>query len=256
MTIFDEKKYAERILKQKEYGTLKNQGREKCVLVRYFYNQGYSHDEIVHALLKLNMHNDTTYLSKDKLKIIYERIIDKALKYDLIYDIKVDIYKSEVDIINSIDDELEKKLLFIYLVYYKWASQVSYLRFYSKKNNIMIVVNNDKDIWKIAGLDKLRLKDRYVLSGNLLKQGLYAEDNFKKYNYFYIPFATDSGDLAFTITNYDNLFGELELYNGDVSLIRCSNCGVVMKKINNKHKYCNFCARIINIEKTKQRKLK
>ena len=56
-----------------------------------------------------------------------------------------------------------------------------------------MVVENNNDTWKLAGLSKLRVGERYRLCNSLFNSGLYKIDNFKAYNYIYIPFAVNDG---------------------------------------------------------------
>ena len=133
------------------------------------------------------------------VNIIFSKIISKANEYEFITNITIKIYKSELDIIQTVEDDYSRNLLVIYLVYYKWAKNIKHLQFYSKKNDITMVVENNNDIWKLAGLSKLRVADRYRLCNLLYSKGLYKIDNFKSHNYIYIPFAVDDGEIAIEI---------------------------------------------------------
>lgn len=254
MIIFDEKKYAERILRNKEYGTLKNQGQERCAIVRYLkFDKGYSDEDILNVLFKIPMHGGES-LTKQHKKEIYQRIIEKAPKYEYIKDIEVTIYKSELDIINSIEDENCRNLLFCSLVYYKWGQHIFAKNFYSKISEKVMVLEDDDNISKISKIMKLRKDERFALYRELYLKKYYVQDIIKSKNYFYIPFAKSSGeDVAITINNYNNILGELYLYNQETGYKRCESCGEVIKKNNNKQKYCNNCARIVNINKTREK---
>ena len=74
MLVFDEKKYAEKIMKNKKYETVKTQGRERCILVRYLTHMGKSYDEIMDTLFKLPM-SGGEYLTRQEKRSIYDRII-------------------------------------------------------------------------------------------------------------------------------------------------------------------------------------
>lgn len=253
MLVFDEKKYAEDIINEKKYNTVKTQGRERCILVRYLTSLGYDIDKIIEVLFNIPM-SGGEYLSDRDKNIIFSKIITKANEYDFVTGITVKIYKSEIDIIESIDDDYARNLLFLYLVYYKWASNVRYLQFYSKKNDIMMVLENNNDIWKLAGLSKLRVADRYRLCNFLYNKGLYKIDNFKSHNYIYIPFSVNEGEVVIEISNYDNILGELLLYEKPYEYKRCVVCGTVIKKTRSPKKYCTSCAYKENIRKTKENK--
>lgn len=253
MLIFDERKYAKNIMDNKKYSTIKTQGRERCVLVRYLTFLGYNCDEIKNVLFDIPM-SGGHYLSKKDKNVIFDKIISKANEYEFITDVIVKIYKSELDIIESVEDEYARKLLFVYLVYYKWALNVKHLQFYSKRNEVTMVLENNSDIWKISGLSKLRVSDRYRLCNVLFNKGLYRLDNFKSHNYFYLPFVATDGDVVIEISNYDNVLGELLLYENPHEYKRCVICGTVIKKTRSPKKYCKDCAYKENIRKTKENK--
>lgn len=253
MLIFDEKKYAENIVTSKRYETVKTQGRERCIIVRYLTSLNYSLEDIKKVLFEIPM-SGGKYLSESDKDTIFNKIIAKANEYEFVTNRKVLIYKSELDIINSVEDSRARDLLFIYLVYYKWASTVPHLQFYSKKNNVMMVVENNNDTWKLAGLSKLRVGERYRLCNSLFNAGLYKIDNFKAYNYIYIPFAVNDGEVVIEITNFDNLLGELYILENPNDYKRCDVCGCVIKKTRSRKKYCANCAYKENLRKTNERK--
>ena len=117
-----------------------------------------------------------------------------------------------------------------------------------------MVLEDDDNISKISKIMKLRKDERFALYRELYLKKYYVQDIIKSKNYFYIPFAKSSGeDVAITINNYNNILGELYLYNQETGYKRCESCGEVIKKNNNKQKYCNNCARIVNINKTREK---
>lgn len=253
MIIFDEKKYGEHIIKDKQYLTIKNQGKERRSLVRYLLNEGKSREEILNILLQIPMGKED-YLSEEEKICIYNKIIDKAGDFQFITGVSVKIYKEELDVISSLEDENLQNLMFIYLVYYKWGKQNSWLSFYSKKNDIIMVQDNNVDIWKLAGVFKYRVAERYVMCNKLYNMGLYRIDNFKANNYIYIPFCKDEGTPVIEINNYDNILGEWLIYNKPENYKRCAICSRVIKKTRSPKKYCSFCAREENIRKTVERR--
>lgn len=254
MIVFDEKKYSEDLLKQHEYKTKGSQGIERCVLVRYLNSIGYNYYQIREELGKLPMQGGE-YLSTEQKYSLFDKIIGKALKYDFITDIVVNIYKDELKVIDSLENEQMKNVLFSYLVYYKWAIQIDHLMFYSKYNQIPMALANDKDIWKISKVNGLRLADRYLILNKLFELGLYRIDNLKSHNYVYFPFAMIDEDIEeepiITINDYHNILGEYMLYSNDKEYQRCENCGEIIKRSNNK-KYCASCSKKIQVEQIKR----
>ncbi len=256
MIIFNEEEYSKKILYSKKYNTKKNQGRERSALVRYLSSLDYTTEEIKKELYKIPIFGGD-YLSTSDIDKIYDKIIAKANDFMFIKDIEVKITQKEMEIILEQEEENDRNLLFVYLVYYKWASKVSHLRFYSKKNDVIMVIENDNDLWKIANLYKLRIKDRFKICSKFISNGLYKQDNFKKYNYFYLPFIDNDSEVVLTISNFDNIVGELYMYLFPSDYIRCKECDVVIKKTTNNKKYCSDCAKeVSNKQKNIYRKNK
>ena len=250
MIIFDEKRYAEEILKD-GYKTKKHQGRERCIIARYLRDQGKDDNYIKEKIDSLYFEGKE-YLTKDNLDMIYSRILEKANNYAYVFDITVDIYKEEMDIIINIQDEKAKNLLFVSLVYYKWASQVFHLRYNSYKRNCIMVIENDNELFKLAGISKLKVQDRYKVFNYIYKNKLYITDTIKSTNYFFIPFAKNEGEVVLSINNYDNILGWLNYYLNPKEYRICIVCGKVFKPNNNKQKYCKKCASFIKKNQTKE----
>lgn len=253
MLVFDEKEYAEKILNSKSYNTVKTQGRERCILVRYLTSLNYSEEDIKKVLMSIPIAGGEYLSNKDK-ESICSKILNKANEYDFVTNINVNIYEEEMDVIMSLEDKDLRHLLFIYLIYYKWASNVKHLKFFSKKNNIVMVVENNSDLWKLAGISKLRVSERYRLCNMLYNLGLYKIDNFKSHNYIYIPFIKNDGKVVINISNYNNLIGEILLFENPDDYKRCIVCGTVIKKTRSPKKYCQECAYKENLRKTKENK--
>lgn len=244
MLVFDEKKYAEKLLKEKKFQTYRQKDIERYILIRYLVSLGKSFDEIKKEMEKFPLVG-CEYLDESDIDLIYHKIMDRALSCSLVTDVEVTIYKSEMDKINELEDDNAKRLLFVLLVYYKWAMNQNYLYFFSRHFNKKMVITNDMDIWKYSNIMKLRVAERYKICNELILKELYVEDNFKSNNYFYIPFAVDEGEEVIKIKNYDNILGELYIYNDKEHYKRCSECGVVIKKSRSPKKYCNNCAKEI-----------
>ena len=255
MLVFDEKKYAASLLNKKNFNTYRNRDIERYIIIRYLASQNKNIDEIKKNISKFPLVG-CEYLSSKDIDIIYDKIIEKALSYNLIYDIEIEIYEEELSAINELENEDAKKLLFILLVYYKWAINIDYLYFVSKKNDIKMVVTNDIDIWKLTQIKRCSVRDRYKLFNILISSKLYIEDNFKDKNYFFIPFIKNSGNVKIKIDNYDNIIGEYNYYFNKDSYKRCANCGTVISKTRSPKKYCTKCSKLIKNKQIKKCKKK
>lgn len=246
MLIFDEKKYAIDLISN-GYKTKKNQGRERCVLVRYLNNEGFSKNDIINFLKKMPF-NGREFIDEDNMNIIYDKIINKSLDFDFMTDIKVDIYKEEMDTILKLKDRDSQNLLFILMVYYKWAKHSKKISFHSKKNGYDWVLENDVDICKYAKIFNKRTSYRYKIFKELHDSGYYINDFILKKNMFALTFIKEQGEKAFTISNYDDLTLWIDYYNKKAIL--CKECSKPVLFTNNSQKYCKECAHLIKIKKT------
>ena len=253
MLVFDEKKYAEKVFKNKEYFTGRSQGKERGILVRYLSSLGKSEKEIIQELMKIPIQGGE-YLTEEQKKSIFSKILSKANDYEFITGKEVHIYKEEIDILRQVKNESARDLLFIMLVYYKWATEIEYLKFFSKKNNILMVVENNKELWKFANVSKLSLSKRYELCNTLYLSGLYKIDNFKEHNYIYLPFVKGKGEIALIIKDFEGALDEFHFYEGVKGYMRCNKCNKAIKATSNSRKYCYDCAKEVNIAKTIERK--
>lgn len=241
MIIFNEEKYAKEIINNSKFKTNKNRGYERCVLVRYLFAEGYTEDGIKDYLNGLSR-GEFPYLSKNDKYKIFDKIIAKANQYEYIKDRNVKIYKSELEIINSIENEKARDLLFICLVYYKWGCTVDAFKFYSKNMNKILVEEKDKDLYYMSKLNSLRVKDRNLTFYELIKNRLYVNCGFKDKNYFYIPFACSDGEVAFEIDNFNDLILWLYSYLEPEKYKKCEICERWIKKTKSPKKYCSECA--------------
>ena len=56
------------------------------------------------------------------------------------------------------------------------------------------------------------------------------------------------------VNDFDNIYAYYHNYLGKGRYVECSSCGKMVRVKGNRRKYCNECARIINIQKTLERK--
>lgn len=254
MIIFREDLYGMDILVKKKYRTKKNRGLERCVLVRYMNNNGYSKEEIISSLKKMS-HSENPYLSKENREKIFNKIYDKALNYEYIKEKEVTIYKDEINKILEVPDKNARNLLFINLVYYKWGKTINHYKFYSKNLNKVCVKCQDKDILSLSKLDIKSSRQKSLLFNYLIKNGLYKTTSFKNTEYFYIPFAQENGEVAFVIDNFDDLILWMYSYLEPLKYKKCEECGRWIKKTTGSKKYCASCAKYISNQQKKIRKV-
>jgi ABC-type antimicrobial peptide transport system permease subunit len=257
--------------------------------VEKIYNNGFQtkHLPTEIRLLVLYFRDILEYKPKEREYKIYEfckknipnfrkerfyTTINKALRagekknQKLITISKIDIYKTEVDYINSLDVNQDyKKVLFTFLVQKKLNKIVYEYKNNNKNNNKNNDNNNEynmlyfkggtkkyNNIKRISNIPiKILLNDEIVNTLAELKlitiihKGTILLD--------YIQNCRQEGDIVFTINDFDNIGLYLDFYNGIKGVIKCENCNKIIKPKNNKQKYCEECAVDVDRIKAKER---
>lgn len=193
----------------------------------------------------------------------YFKVINKALKIGsnkqqkLITISKIEIYKSELNYINSFDINQEyKKVMFTFLVQLK-LNKIIYEYKYNKEYNMLyfsggkIKYNNIKNMSNIPKIMSLNDEVINALSGlnliTILHKGKISLD--------YIKNCIPEGEVAIEVTDFENVGLYLDYYNDVKGVVKC-DCGRIIKQKNNRHKYCDICWKEKELEKHRERNRK
>jgi hypothetical protein len=179
----------------------------------------------------------------------YYKSINKALKegsnkqQKLITISKVDIYKSELDYINSFEINQDyKKVMLTFLVQLK-LNKIIYEYKYNKKYNMQYFYGGKvkyNSIKKMSNIPKsMSLNDEVINSLNNLK--LITILHRGKISLDYINNCKHEGEIAIEITDFENVGLYLDYYNNIKGIIECSNCNKITKVNSNRQKYCPTC---------------
>lgn len=261
MIIFNEKKYGEKIYKD-GFSHYNGRNIERCVFIRYLFNEGLSFNEIIKELKERKISGDELISDLD-LTLIYDKLIKKALQYPYIDDFKIEIYRNEYDFLASIKDTKVQIIAFCLLIYYKWTINNSSLYFFRGKNKDRWCIDPEFDIFKIAHLSSLRPKARNSILRELQKMEYYYTEVINKesrtnlYMFINIPTEEKKYDVVWTIDGENDIYGEFLLLFEEKKYKRCHSCGKIIKIKSNHQKWCENCARNMKISSTvENRKLK
>lgn len=239
MIIFNEKDYAERVIKNNCFQTLKYQGLERRAVAKYLkYEKGYSEDHIKEFITNIKSKRKELYDEE-----IWDSIMNKLIinydKTEYLYDIEVHISQSELDIVLSQPTLELRNLLFVLLVYYKWASQTKDRSFI--RRDAIWVREADMECCKMAHLDKLKRDERILLFGELYQSGLYSTDYVRKYRDIFTLNFIDEGTPIIIIKDFHDILAYLENYIDPNNCIHCSQCNSLICKTGRNHKMCSSC---------------
>jgi len=189
---------------------------------------------------------------KEKFYKTINRALNNGGKKDqkLISISKMDIYKLELNYINSLDINQEyKKVMFTFLVQLRLNKMIFEYRHDGEEYNMSYFkggVKKYNNIKKISNIPVKMLLNDEVINYlekldlvTIVHKGIIILD--------YICNCKQEGDVAFYITDFDNIGLYLDYYNGENGVIKCENegCETLVKKTGNKTKYCQKCAKEI-----------
>lgn len=189
------------------------------------------------------------------------KTINKALKLGLkkeqklISIPKIEMYKSELNYINSLDINQEyKKVMFTFLVQLK-LNKIIYEYKYNKEYNMLYFKGGSKkynNIKKISNIPiKMSLNDEVINELDKLNLITILHKGIITLNY--IKDCIQIGDVDITIIDFENIGLYLDYYNEVKGIILCEKCNKIIKVNNNKQKYCDECAKDIKMQKDRER---
>ena len=224
MIIFDEKKYAEYLLKN-GYKNKKRVCLDNIILVKYFKYLGYSEEEIKNKLRELM--KDFKYLyNSNILEYEVKKAYSLGYKYNLVFDKVVNITQKEIDTINSIDDLELRKILFVLLVIWKFRD----------KQKFMISNNNLKKLANVKCKNSVFWDYLHKLHDlGYLKAFVYK---CKPYYKLYIE---EGGNVVLSIKNYDDIISYYLSIVYPEEYTYCAICDMPIKQTSNRRKYCSSC---------------
>lgn len=238
---YDEKEYAENILR---VGFItKRHMLELRVLVKYFKFLGYPPKKRSELIYKFCENHISGFN-----KIRYYKKINSILNYGKNKKNKLIIIKSipitdrDMRFIENLDLENDyKKILFCLLVKHRLNKEV-----YKIHNDVDMEFNyfggSDKRFKEIMQIAKLGNKYNIDHVVNLLeKKGLIEIAQKGKIKLIFIDKMELGGEHLFEVTTFDSVGYHYDYYYGDSKIIKCFDCGDLIKFKSNRGKYCNRC---------------
>lgn len=234
MIIVNEKQYAEERLEKNDIG--ENPYTTLVILSKYYYHKcGYRKKKIATLLFEFLQ---KTYLTESMNVSSWQDTIDKLAsraKNQQLYEIPgVRITKSEMDIIEELEDETLQRLLFTMLC-------IAKLNNIKNPNNNGWVNTDAKDIFEYARITcRVAKRDDYI--GQLWEMGLLEFPKRIDNLNVRVTFINDKDtNEAMFISDFRELGYEYLLHNSE-NYIRCAECGILVKGNKNRTKrYCKDC---------------
>ena len=198
-----------------------------------------------------------------KLSEMYEDIKDNGKSQKTGEKKILTLYKSEMEIIDSLPDEKLQRLAFALLVVFKHRS---YHYVFEKVEYYKMIDDCLSDAFALADFEKVSGATRNRLTRELVQRGLlyyypkindaYKYQSFDNvdhkrwiaFNRISIPFCVEvkgtqkDEKIYMKMTNYDDVMLYLRYYQGDANVVSCECCGTPILKSGNAKRYCSDCA--------------
>jgi len=219
------------------------------LLARHYNKQSMNQEQIVQAINKFMIKNDSSKYNSVTWEDLVEGIVKTVIKNnnDLIEVKEVKMTKSEIEYIKSLENEKMQKLIFTYLVYAKIFNQINSKNKNWVKGECRNEVFKDADI-KETGKEQLKTIHKLV-SLEVLKIAKNITNNSVNLD----NVINDNSEAELIINDFRELGLQWLRYIGIKGVCSCSECGTLFKKKspNSKQKVCNICAKNIKNEQNK-----
>lgn len=214
-----------------------------CRVAKFYLDKDYSKREVRGMLDTFLLQCDPT-ASLPKWSETLDHAVEKALKYEAICIDHIDIKKSEMDLIDSLEGTQIKRLAFTLLCLAKYWDIVN-------PNGDHWVNNKDSEIMRMANINT-SVKRQSQMYHILNKIGVIRFSKKIDNTNVRVCFISDDEDVVMCVSDFRNLGYQYLKYHGE-PYFECQNCGLTVKArdgVGRKQKYCRDCAVEIHIQQS------
>lgn len=227
MIIFDESKYALEML-QNGFKNEHEMFHDLLILSKYLFHIGKDKTQVkadIFEFCSANIADFNRYLFAKEIN----RVVTQAANSKLRTGTTVYIYESDMDTINSMDDEKQRKILFVFLVLY---------RLYNRPFEVGL-----NELFKMAKVSA-NSSDRYEILHTLHKKELIQTSVDLKYK---VLIDAPSGEEICQVSDFDNMIMYYYQMKGQ-TIAKCESCNGMMVPRGRNQKYCTNCSAKIRKE--------
>lgn len=248
MIIINEYDYVQQILETKVIPKGVSNKRVLLYIAKNYYNPLYSVEEMKTLVFKkmsefnLDSKLYQEYKYDSYVKKICEKLLTKELSSEFRKVKSVNLYQSELDIINNGETDKERKLLFTLFILAKVNG-----------TNSGWVNNEIKDIFQLANITAT-IKERALLLHKLYKAELIGQNRKNDKLGYKVELGKDDEPIVLVIDSFENI-GNQYIANFKPGWKMCKCCGKLFKIKSNEGrppKYCKQCAYKIKLGQNNQ----
>lgn len=220
------------------------------IMCKYYRGLGLKRSQTTRKIYDMcKVHNRE--FEHTKLKTTVDGILNKVYdkKKDIIQVDSINIYQEEIDFINGLKVKYNaKKLLFAFLCFkkieYEITNGTTNMNYYSERD---YKTNNLKEMFGVR-------TDIDMMIHELSKHGLMENAYNTDTRLLFMDMIGECKEVAFTVDRFDTIDLYFDRYNNKYKTIECEVCGKLCKQKSKTkpEKYCEYCARIKDLEKKKR----
>ena len=219
------------------------------LIAKYYYSNSLSLEALVdivqEKILTFRLEGYQEYKYHSRIVAICKSIIDGDIRLTFREDDYVPIYKSEIELIDTLPNDRQKKLMFTFFVIARYMNCDGWI---NKKT-----VKDISEVFKLANVS-LTISERSKILYELYTNGYISFG--KKVDNLNIRVPLDKEEdptqIIYKVVDFHNL-GNQYIGNFKKGYGMCQNCGKQIRLTNNKRKYCKSCAELLNKNDTRKR---
>lgn len=232
MIIFNEKEYSKYLIETCKFTRKKRY--ELQLICNYYREEGMNDFQLESVLNNICLKCFKNYIptSPQNIKMIAD-IIHYSQNKKLKSASEIVITEDELSIILKEENKKIQKLMFVYLVLAKYYMSLNNTKDY-------YVGCEDKDIFNLCDM-YIRKQEKLDYMHYLTKKG-YIKPTLSMSSI--VNYVNENSKVIMKFIPDEDMVFHLEKYLGGF-FINCSECGKLVKKTNNKIKYCNRCSKTL-----------
>lgn len=240
MVVLNERKYAEDMLHSEEFPSKPKEALNR--LVRYYKAVGYDKKRVRKLLEEFLLQRDPS-IPLVKWQKTIDRAVKAQWKFDLVEIDSIQITKKEMAICDGLFYREERRLMFALICFAKFYNTIS------EANNGW-VNQMDTEIFNTANVKKT-VRMQSAMLASLRDRGLIEfSSRVDNINIRVVCLDQDEeSEVALDVTDFIDLGNQYLRYHGE-SFMSCNMCNHLVRRQNNRQRYCKDCAKKINIKKT------
>lgn len=216
------------------------------LLAKYYFNNSLKPKELSYVVnSKLSdIEKGNKYFREfeymDLIQSSCKKMIDGKISHELYEKDSIPVYKSEYDLIETLETKREKKLMFTLIVLARFSRHKGW------------VSESYSNIFKLANVH-CSVKEKAVLMYNLSKQELIRTSKISMNQPTSIHvnvLSKDDKEIFYKVTNINSLGNTYFMSLNPKKYALCECCNRLIVKTANNMKYCKKCANKISLQRS------